>query len=152
MSTTKKAKRHEIERGFQQIMDAILYGNSAMRTFHKAASPAVADSRPGTSIDPEKVRALPTFSHFTTDECSELLDMMVSRQITRGNLLFKAGDPGNTCFVIVHGKVDVSIEVRGRDQLLARLHEGAVLGQVALIEGGTRTATCRANRTPCCWK
>jgi glycine/D-amino acid oxidase-like deaminating enzyme/CRP-like cAMP-binding protein len=128
----------------KQIMDAILYGSSAPRALHKPGSITVAESRPASSIDPEKVRALPTFNHFSNDECFELLSMMVSRQITRGNLLFKAGDPGNTCFVIVDGKVDVSIEVRGRDQLLARLHEGAVLGQVALIEGGARTATCRA--------
>jgi CRP-like cAMP-binding protein len=36
----------------------------------------------------------------------------------------------------------VSIAVRGRQRLLARLAPGAVFGQVSLVDGGPRSATC----------
>jgi glycine/D-amino acid oxidase-like deaminating enzyme/CRP-like cAMP-binding protein len=130
----------------RQITETISYGNSSKRVSRKPNLPDLGVGRPAASLDPERLLALPAFNQFSIAECSDLLGMMVSRQITQGTVLFSAGDPGSTCFVIVHGGVDVIIEVNGRDQLLARLYEGAVFGQVALIEGGARTATCRTQK------
>jgi CRP/FNR family transcriptional regulator/CRP/FNR family cyclic AMP-dependent transcriptional regulator len=52
------------------------------------------------------------------------------------------GSPGGTCFVILSGQVDVSIQSAGHQQLMATLGEGAPFGQVSVIEGVPRMATC----------
>jgi CRP-like cAMP-binding protein len=52
------------------------------------------------------------------------------------------GGPGGSCFIIVSGNVDVTVRVRGRQQLLAQLPGGSIFGQVSLITGEARTATC----------
>ena len=50
--------------------------------------------------------------------------------------------PGGSCFIIVSGSVDVTVRVRSRQQLLAQLPAGSIFGQVSLISGEARTATC----------
>jgi CRP-like cAMP-binding protein len=64
------------------------------------------------------------------------------RKLDKGTLLFSLGSHGRSCFIILRGSVDVTIPIRGDDILLARLPPGSIFGQVALIEGGTRIATC----------
>ena len=62
--------------------------------------------------------------------------------LTKDTVIFTEGSPGGTCFVIVEGAVDVSINAHGQQQLLATLTAGAVFGQMSLIEGVPRSATC----------
>ena len=57
-------------------------------------------------------------------------------------MVVSEGGSGGSCFIIVSGSVDVTVRVRGRQQLLARLPAGSIFGQVSLISGEARTATC----------
>lgn len=50
--------------------------------------------------------------------------------------------PGDACFVIVKGAVDISIDGLGGKKLLARLGPSAILGHVALIDGGGSNGAC----------
>lgn len=42
--------------------------------------------------------------------------------------------------------MNVSMRIRGEERLLSTLHSGSVFGQIALIEGSLRTATCCASK------
>jgi hypothetical protein len=66
------------------------------------------------------------------------------RKLRQGKELCRQGDPGDTMFLLMDGLLEV--EVDGR--VLATVGPGALLGERALIEGGTRTSTLRA-ATPC---
>ena len=44
--------------------------------------------------------------------------------------------------MILSGKVDVSVESRGHQQLMATLESGSLFGQVSVIDNVPRTATC----------
>ena len=101
-----------------------------------------AESGPGNSLAPELLLAFPAFACFTTDEIQMLLSVTRKWELPAGTLLFSEGSPGGSCFIIVRGAVDVSIEVKGSQQLLAHLPEGNVFGQVSVIDGEPRTATC----------
>ena len=57
-----------------------------------------------------------------------------------GDVLVKQGDPGDSIFLLLDGVLDV--EVNG--EKLAEVGPGAILGERAVLEGGTRTATLRA--------
>jgi CRP-like cAMP-binding protein len=55
-------------------------------------------------------------------------------------LICRQGDPGETCYLIVQGKVTVHKD----DKLLKRLEQGDCFGELALmVSGGIRTATVK---------
>jgi len=62
------------------------------------------------------------------------------RNLDAGEQLVKQGEPGGELFLILDGLVDV--EVDGEE--VAELGPGALLGEMALLEGGTRTASVYA--------
>lgn len=62
------------------------------------------------------------------------------RKVPEGRALVEQGDPGDTLFLLLDGVV--AVEVDG--EVLAQLGPGAVLGERAVLEGGTRTSTVRA--------
>lgn len=60
-----------------------------------------------------------------------------SRTFKAGEVIFRAGDPGDEFFIIRTGKVAVQLGNRTVDVL----GEGDVFGEMALIDSGTRSAT-----------
>ncbi|MGO8685826.1 MAG: cyclic nucleotide-binding domain-containing protein [Candidatus Dormibacteria bacterium] len=62
------------------------------------------------------------------------------RKLRSGQTLVEAGDPGTELFLLLDGVL--SVEVGG--EAVANVGPGAVLGERALLEAGTRTATLRA--------
>lgn len=63
-----------------------------------------------------------------------------------GEVLCRQGEVGDRCFILVRGEVEVARELE-RDKVLARLGQGEVVGQLALIADGPRTATVRTVQT-----
>ena len=57
-----------------------------------------------------------------------------------GDVIFAEGDPAEHAYVVRSGEVTIS--AGGRE--LERLGEGAMFGEMAIIEGGTRSATATA--------
>jgi CRP-like cAMP-binding protein len=100
------------------------------------------ESLASDSIEPESLTAFDSFSKFSREELRALLGLMRRWDLTKDTVIFTEGSPGGTCFVIVEGAVDVSINAHGQEQLLATLTAGAVFGQMSLIEGVPRSATC----------
>lgn len=76
---------------------------------------------------------------------SDVLDSVVlniqTRELSPREILVERGDSVDHVFVILEG----ALEVHGfEDQMLAVLESGAVVGEVAAMAGGTRTATVRS--------
>jgi CRP/FNR family transcriptional regulator, cyclic AMP receptor protein len=67
------------------------------------------------------------------------------RRVGAGRRLFEEGRPAPTLVVILQGRVKVSsIDQRGERRLLALRGEGDLLGEMAGLIGGSRTATVTA--------
>lgn len=66
------------------------------------------------------------------------------RKVKKGKALVEQGQPGEELFLLLDGVL--SVEVDGEP--VAEVGPGAILGERAVLEGGTRTATLRA-ATPC---
>jgi hypothetical protein len=62
------------------------------------------------------------------------------QELAPGTPLVEQGDPGTELFVLLDGVL--AVEVDG--QKMGEVGPGAILGERALLEGGTRTATLRA--------
>lgn len=93
----------------------------------------------------EFVRSLPLFQKFTDEELNQLLDNMKEWKIQRNNILFSEGEPGRSCFLLVKGSIEVSVNHGGKNFRLAICGPGSLLGEVSLIHLGLRSATCVAN-------
>ncbi len=61
-----------------------------------------------------------------------------------GEVLFTQGDEGQDAYIIVSGAVHIKAVRRGVDALVNVLGPGEMLGELALIDGGPRTATAIA--------
>jgi CRP/FNR family cyclic AMP-dependent transcriptional regulator len=61
-----------------------------------------------------------------------------------GKVVFREGDPGDTVYVVLDGKVD--LRVNGR--LVETVDPGGILGEMALIEQAPRVASA-TTRTKC---
>jgi CRP-like cAMP-binding protein len=64
--------------------------------------------------------------------------------LTPGEILFRQGDGADSVFVVLDGRLAVHVGQDGEsEQLLAELRAGDVVGEVALVAGGERSATVR---------
>jgi hypothetical protein len=124
-------------------------------TLQRAEPTAAAKSRkpqsrpPGRSqstdsLDPGYLRSLACFEKFSSTEVRNLLRLMRRWSLPKDTVIFTEGSPGGTCFAIVEGIVDVSINARCHQQRLATLPAGSLFGQVSIIEKVPRSATCTA--------
>lgn len=64
-----------------------------------------------------------------------------------GGQLFLRGDPGDAVFVVIEGEVEIgAMTADARSVRIAALGAGAVIGEMALLDGGGRSADAHASR------
>ncbi|MGN6414926.1 Crp/Fnr family transcriptional regulator [Flexivirga sp.] len=96
-------------------------------------------------MDTEAVRKAPLFAALDDDAAEALLSTMTRTRIARGQELFHEGEQGDSLYVITAGKVKLGRRSPdGRENLLAILGEGEMLGELSLFDPGPRTATASA--------
>jgi CRP-like cAMP-binding protein len=88
------------------------------------------------------MRDFPRFAEFSDRELRELLRLVRRWDLPLGTVVVSEGGGGGSCFIIASGSVDVTVRVSSRQKLLAQLPAGSIFGQVSLISGEPRTATC----------
>jgi len=70
-----------------------------------------------------------------------------------GELLFLEGDPGDSVFVVVEGEVEVRNSTPGgRDVRLVAMGPGYLVGEMAALDGGPRSADIAATRRSRLWR
>jgi len=63
------------------------------------------------------------------------------RSFRRGQVVFTRSDPGDTVIVVVSGQVKVTVRsADGGELTLAIIHPGGLLGEIGVVDGGTRSA------------
>ena len=76
--------------------------------------------------------------HMPPQEIEDLLPAVKQRRGAAGEVLFRAGDPGDALFVVAKGRVQIKAESGSN---IAELGDGETFGEMALLSGGARTAT-----------
>lgn len=72
----------------------------------------------------------------------ELLDQGPHSKPARGRVLMRQGDPGDVVMALVRGRVKISmVNADGLEMPLAFREAGEVLGDIAVLDRGARTAT-----------
>jgi CRP-like cAMP-binding protein len=83
------------------------------------------------------LESVPLFSGFTTRELRDVAKATVELTLDEGKEFVSQGDVGREAFIIVEGRADV---LRGGHKI-AELGPGRVVGELALLDHGPRTAS-----------
>jgi cGMP-dependent protein kinase 2 len=87
---------------------------------------------------------LQMFSGTTPDDLKEVLETAEIQAIRAGQTIIDEGDESYDIFVIRQGSMVVEKSIGGKPVFLSYLPAGSYVGEMALIDGGRRTATVRA--------
>ena len=89
------------------------------------------------------LKNLPPFKNLTEEKYKLIEKNLRTVGYPKGKMIFHAGDPGDSFFVIKNGSVRVFIEAPGSDEkiILSNLTEGDYFGEMALLSGGPRSAS-----------
>jgi CRP/FNR family cyclic AMP-dependent transcriptional regulator len=65
--------------------------------------------------------------------------------VSRGEVIFAEGEPGDSLYIVLSGKVKVSRRAQdGRENMLAVMGPSELIGELSLFDPGPRTATALA--------
>jgi len=82
------------------------------------------------------------FTGLSPDDWAVLASRAVRISFTRGKELLVQGDRGDKLIILIRGSARVTmLTANGREIILAYADAGAVLGEIALLDGGERTAS-----------
>lgn len=91
-----------------------------------------------------QLRALPAFAEFGDEELDMLLAAAQPKYMRREMWLCREGAPGASCFVLVTGQLEVVKATANGEVPIATMRPGSIVGQMALVDRGTRSASIRA--------
>lgn len=79
--------------------------------------------------------------HLSPGELDRLVPLVTTRHYEAGAKVFLKGDPGTAMMAVLSGRVRIcSYSAEGREVVLNVMSPGDVFGEIALIDGGERTA------------
>ena len=90
------------------------------------------------------LRQVPLFAELTADELHDLAAVMQPIELAPGQLLWRQGQAADALHVVSGGQIGIYLRQPGGTEVhLTTLGPGEVLGELPLIDGGTRSATAR---------
>ncbi|WP_066584153.1 Crp/Fnr family transcriptional regulator [Cellulomonas timonensis] len=93
-------------------------------------------------MEDDVVLSAPLFANMDPEASSALIASMTQVEVSRGEVLFHEGEPGDRLYVIRSGKIKLGRRSNdGRENLLAILGPGEMFGELSLFDPGPRTAT-----------
>ena len=82
------------------------------------------------------------FAACRTDELNDLLTLSMQHSMKKGAVLLLQGDPGDALIILITGQARVTmVASNGREITLDYADPGTVLGEIAVLDGGERTAS-----------
>jgi CRP-like cAMP-binding protein/ferredoxin len=90
------------------------------------------------------LRSVPMFADVSEDFINHLRDRITLISFQPGQVIFRQGDAADSFYLVRIGFVKVSQSFPGGEIVLKYLARGDYLGEIGLLRGGARTATCTA--------
>ncbi len=91
------------------------------------------------------LRNHPMFGALGADLLEQIASYAIPTAYVRGKTIFSKGDRGSSLFAVMEGAVKISApSTHGKSAVLNHIHPGEVFGEIALFDGGERTADATA--------
>ncbi len=95
--------------------------------------------------DPQMLEGVALFDHLSEEGRQALAGVIDMRSIAAGETLFKAGDSGESLYVVQSGQIELFIkDTAGQKIVLTVAGLGEVFGELSMLDHGARTATAVA--------
>ncbi len=89
----------------------------------------------------ELLQSVALFWDLSEEELGYISEKMIARNYEPGKFVFLEASEGEQCFFVVQGSVKVTrLSKDGREVILAMLNEGEFFGEMALLDGESRSA------------
>jgi CRP/FNR family transcriptional regulator, cyclic AMP receptor protein len=86
----------------------------------------------------------PLFDGLDSAERADVVRIMEITRLREGDIVFREGDAGDAWYVISEGTARVVKDVEGSSREIAVLGRGECFGEMAILDGSTRSATVEA--------
>jgi len=84
--------------------------------------------------------ATPMFASLSRPDLDRLAELASERRVTKDAVLMRKGDADCALLILVHGRLRAgATSPEGREVTLGMIEPGAVLGEIALLDGGPRS-------------
>jgi CRP-like cAMP-binding protein len=99
-----------------------------------------------TTVSTSALRRFPVFERYSDDDLTQhVMPHLRPQQVAAGEVICHERAPGECCYFLLSGQVEVLISTAsGRNEGIGHLEAGHVFGQISLLDGGRRSATCVA--------
>jgi CRP-like cAMP-binding protein len=85
------------------------------------------------------------FGGLDEDVRASVAERMLTRRFSKGDFIFHQGDPGESLYVVAEGLIRLFVTSEDGDEMvLANLESGDMFGELAVIDGGPRSASAKA--------
>jgi CRP-like cAMP-binding protein len=96
---------------------------------------------------PETLRAIELFHGLSDEQCAAISAISTRHAFSADTVILEQGAPGDSLYIISEGQVEVSIrDATGGTRTYLYLGPGQIVGEFALLDGGQRSATIRADQ------
>ena len=90
------------------------------------------------------LRGVPMFADLSAEFIAHLKESVELQRFAPGQTIVQQGEAADSFYLVRIGFVKVSENYPGGEMVLAYLSRGDYFGEIGLLEGGVRTATCTA--------
>ncbi len=93
------------------------------------------------------ISEIPVFNALDVEDTHILSQYLFPKDLPVGGLVCKEGQHGNFLSFVSSGKLEIVKTLDGKEAVISTISKGDSLGEMALIDGLTRSATVRACMT-----
>ena len=90
------------------------------------------------------LRGVPMFANLSAEFIAHIKESVELQRFAPGQTIVRQGEPADSFYLVRIGFVKVSENYPGGEVVLAYLSRGDYFGEIGLLSGGVRTATCTA--------
>lgn len=84
------------------------------------------------------------FGQLNDDDVEWILANGDAGELAEGEVLIRQGEPADSLFILLRGRLSVHLASRGGEREIARLNAGEVVGEMSFVDARPPSATVRA--------